>query len=79
MNFRLAIDGVMILSFVFAAGVMWTKQDAMESQLEHLSQAIIVMNGSGERLARIETKLDVLTKQVERIQEVDSDERITHR
>ena len=69
MNFRFAIDGVMIVSFVFAAGVMWTKQDGMEQQVEHLTQSVILMSGSGERLARIETKLDTLTKQVERLQD----------
>lgn len=69
MNFRVAIDGIMILSLVFFAGVGWTRIDAFANQLDHVTGTVQSLTAGGERLARIETKLDRLTEDVNRLQD----------
>jgi hypothetical protein len=62
------IDGAMILMFVFTSGIGWSKLDELEKQMGSLQTVVHSSSTSGERLARVEEKIDQLIRQVDRLQ-----------
>ena len=79
MNFRLAIDGAMILSMVFFGGVGWAKLDAHGNQVEHLTATVQALTSSGERLARMEVQLGQISRDLERLQKQSEEENAYNR
>ena len=67
MNLRIAIDGFMILSLIFAAGIGWQKLGQLEDQVSRLVIQDASRSGASERLARIETTLEMVRRDVDRL------------
>ena len=69
-NTRLVIDGVMILTLIFYGGVGWQKLDGLQRQIDamSISQLRSSDNLNGERLARVETKLDAILTRLDKVE-----------
>lgn len=67
-NFRVAVDGAMILAFVFTSGIGWSKLDELDKRMTSLQTSMQGTTNNGERLARVEEKIDQLIRQVDRLQ-----------
>ena len=68
LNFRIAIDGTMILMFVFSAGVFWTKLNDLDVRMTQMQTSLANSPLNAERLARVEEKLDRLIRDVDKLQ-----------
>ena len=68
LNFRIAIDGAMILMFVFSAGVFWTKLNDLDVRMTQMQTSLANSPLNAERLARVEEKLDRLIRDVDKLQ-----------
>lgn len=67
MNFRVALDGVVILTLIFYGGIGWQKISSLEASLRRFEVLDASRSGAAERLARIEEKTDRLQRDVDRI------------
>lgn len=76
-NFRVAVDGLMILSLIFFAGIGWAKLERLEMTVERLlAQEGLKIQGV-ERLARIEEKVTVIQRDVDRLaREVEHEDEV---
>lgn len=68
LNFRVAIDGAMIIAFVFSAGAGWMKLNSFEGQLSQVQNTMAASPMNSDRLARVEEKLDRLIRDLDRLQ-----------
>lgn len=69
----LLIDAGLLLLVVFQAGVIWSKVETVQGQVSALHQKIETTQSrdsmTGERLARIETGIDGIKEELERMRE----------
>jgi hypothetical protein len=67
MNFRVVLDGAVILTLIFYGGVGWQKITMLERAVATFSAMDSARSGTAERLARIEEKVDRLSRDIDRI------------